>query len=185
MLITLVLMIIMFVMLYGFGSRNHQEQQKKTCQKNLQKVYVALEIFANDHNEIFPVVHGATTAEEPLSMLVPRYTADTASFICPGSKDSPLPSGESFGNRKISYAYFMGRQLTASTEVLMTDKQVNVQPKAAGQRVFSNTGKSPGNNHHRYGGNYLFCDGHMEMSSALAPFSLVWTQGVVLLNPRP
>jgi len=185
MLITLALILIMFVMLYGFGSKGHQQQQKKACQKNLQKVYVALEIFANDHEGLFPALPGALTAEEPLATLVPRYTADTSSFICPGSKDSPLPSGEPFGKGKISYAYFMGRPLSASSEVLLTDKQVNAQQKNAGENVFSMTGKSPGNNHHKYGGNYLFVDGRMEMSSARAPFSIVWTQGVVLLNPRP
>ena len=30
-------------------------------------------------------------------------------FICPGSKDSALPSGEPFRGRRISYAYLMGR----------------------------------------------------------------------------
>jgi hypothetical protein len=79
----------------------------------------------------------------------------------------------------------MGLRLTDAQELLMTDKQVNVQPKVAGQTVFSSTGKAPGNNHHKYGGNYLFADGRMEMSSAIAPFSVVWTQGVVLLNPKP
>ena len=49
-------------------------------------------------------------------------------------------------------------------------------PKAA-------DGKPPGNNHHQYGGNFLFCDGRTESGPATAPFSLVFTQGVVLLNP--
>jgi len=185
MLITLVLMIIMVTMLYGFGSSSHQKQQKKNCQKNLQKIYVALEIFANDHDGLFPMHAGARTAEEPLSLLVPRYTADTGPFICPGSKDSPLPSGESFVRRRISYAYLMGRRLTDSAEVLMSDRQVNAQPKTKGERVFSGTGKTPGNNHHKYGGNFLFGDGHLEMSSAVAPFPVNLTQGVVLLNPKP
>ena len=185
MLITLALMLIMMMMLYGFGSKGHQQRQKKACQKNLQKVYVALEIFANEHDGAFPALPGATTAEEPLALLVPRYTADTSCFICPGSKDAQLPSGESFAKRRISYAYFMGRQLTNSAELLLTDKQVNVQQKAVGEGVFSTTGKLPGNNHHKYGGNYLFCDGHMEMSSAQAPFPLVWPEAVMLLNPKP
>ena len=72
-----------------------------------------------------------------------------------------------------------------SSEVLMTDRQVDTQPKAKGAAIFSTTGKAPGNNHHKYGGNYLLGDGHVEMSLALAPLSLVWTQGVVLLNPKP
>lgn len=184
-LITLALMIVMFVMLYGFGSGSHQQRQKKLCQKNLQKIYVALEIFANEHDGAFPVLPGAETAEDALDLLVPRYTADTGSFICPGSKDSPILSAASFAKRKISYAYFMGRRLTNIAEVLMTDRQAGTQPKNKGETVFSTTGKPPGNNHHKYGGNYLFGDGHLERSSAMAPFSLVWPQGVELLNPRP
>ena len=185
MLITLALMLIMMMMLYGFGSKGHQQRQKKACQKNLQKVYVAMEIFANEHDGTFPMLPNAATAEEPLALLVPRYTADTSCFICPGSKDAQLPSGESFAKRQISYAYFMGRQLTHSAELLMTDKQVSTQQKTSGEEIFSTTGKLPGNNHHKYGGNYLFCDGHIEMSSAKAPFPLVWPEGVMLLNPKP
>ena len=38
--------------------------------------------------------------------------------------------------------------------------------------------------HHRYGGNLLYCDGRVEKISAIAPFSLLATQGVTLLNPK-
>ena len=172
-------------MFWGFGSQSNQEKQKIACQKNLQKIFVAMQIYANDSKGNFPVVSGAQTSEEPLSLLVPRYTADTASFICPGSKDSPLPSGEPFAKRRISYAYFMGRRATDGSELLMTDRQIDTGAKRAKQQVFSLTGKKPGNNHHKYGGNYLFGDGRIESSSALAPFSITVTQGVSLLNPKP
>jgi prepilin-type processing-associated H-X9-DG protein len=79
----------------------------------------------------------------------------------------------------------MGRQAADAQEALMSDKQLDTQPKNAGQYVFSSTGKPPGNNHHKYGGNFLFCDGRLELTPARAPFSLVLTQGVVLLNPKP
>jgi len=185
MLITLALILIMTVLLYGSGSRTRQDRQKKSCQKNLLKLHVALEIFANEKDGAFPILPGAHTAEEPLDLLVPQYTADTTLFICPGSGDSQIPSGVPLSGRKISYAYFMGRRATDSQEALMTDRQVNTLPKQAGQLMFSNNGKPPGNNHHKYGGNYLFGDGHVETSPATTPFSLVWTQGVVLLNPKP
>src|SRR6266446_4996097 len=91
MLITFALILIMMVLLYGSGSRTRQNQQKKTCQKNLLKLHIALEIFADEHDGGFPILPGAHTAEEPLELLVPQYTADTSLFICPGSKDSSLP----------------------------------------------------------------------------------------------
>jgi prepilin-type processing-associated H-X9-DG protein len=183
-LITMALVIILFVMMFGFGSRSRQQQQKSLCQKNLMTIHVALEIFANEHSTAFPVQTNATTSEMALAPLVPKYTATTAPFICPGSKDSPIPEGESFENRRISYAYYMGQRAGSSMELLLTDKQVNALPKIKGQPVFSTNGKKPGNNHHRYGGNILYCDGHTESIAAVAPFSLLTTQGVVLLNPR-
>jgi prepilin-type processing-associated H-X9-DG protein len=184
-LIVATLISILFVLFYGSGTRRHQQSQKKACQKNLLKLHIALEIFANDHEGSFPVLPGAQTAEEPLALLVPRYTVDSGSFICPGSKDAPIASGAPIAGGKISYAYFMGRRLMDSQELLLTDRQIDTRPKNAGQNVFSTTGKPPGNNHRQYGGNYLFADGHLEMSSVTAPFPLVWTQNVVLLNPKP
>ena len=59
-------------------------------------MYVAMEIYANDTRGNFPVTTGAQVSEEALDVLVPRYTADTSLFICPGDKDALLPSGESF-----------------------------------------------------------------------------------------
>lgn len=185
MLFTLAIILVMVTALWGFGSRSHQQKQQKNCQINLQKIFVAMQIYANDFGGRFPVVTNARTSEDALAVLVPRYTVDTAVFICPGSKDAPLPDGEPFLKRKISYAYYMGRGLNDATEVLMSDAQVNTNAKAAGQQVFSLTGKPPGNNHHKYGGNFLFGDGHTERTPPLVPFALGVTSGVALLNPKP
>jgi len=171
-------------MYWGSGSANHQRKQQTLCQKNLEKLFIAAQIFANDNAGRFPVVPGARTSEEPLDALVPRYSSDTSIFVCPGSKTSALPAGESLRNGKISYAYYMGRRSSEATEVLMSDRQVDDKPKKAGELVFSTTGKAPGANHKKFGGNFLFCDGHVELSPAHVPFSIGLTQGVVLLNPK-
>jgi len=115
--------------------------------------------------------------------LVPRYTSDTAFFVCPGSKDSPLSSGASLQKNTISYAYYMGRASKDPANALISDRQVDTQSKVPGQPVFSSTGKPPGNNHGGTGGNFLFCDGHIQRSPPNAAFSLVFTQNVILLNP--
>jgi len=184
-LVVAAVLLILTTMYWGASSGSQQRKLQTECQHNLEKVYVALQIYANDYAGSFPFQAGALTAEDPLDALVPRYTVDTASFICPGSGNWALPSGESIRKRKISYAYYMGRHASDAAEVLMSDRQVNTLPKAVGQDVFSSNGKPPGNNHNKYGGNLLFCDGHVELIAARAPFPLVATQAVVLLNPRP
>lgn len=155
------------------------------CQQNLQKSYIALQIFANDNANRFPIVPTATSSEQALGPLVPKYTSDTSVFICPGVDDSPAPNNDPLPKQHISYAYYMGRVPGDAQTALMTDAQVNSLSKTPGQPIFSTTGKPPGNNHKSSGGNFLFCDGHVESTVSGAPFSLVLTQGVVLLNPSP
>ena len=185
MLVTIVLIIIMFVMLYGHGASGQQLARKRKCQKNLQDLHVALQIYATERDGLLPALNGAKTSEPALAQLVPKYISMSAPFICPASKDNSLPEGEPIAERKISYAYYMGRRATDGNEVLISDAQINTLAKAQGDLVFSLDGKKPGNNHHNYGGNFLFVDGRLEMSNAKAPFPLPLTNGVVLLNPRP
>ena len=185
MLITLALISIMSVMLYGFGSASHQRSQKKLCADNLQKIYLALQIYANDFKGALPQNTNAVTSENVLDQLVPKYTADTSIFICPGGRDAQIPSGEPLRKHKISYAYYMGRHLDTPQAVLMSDRQVDTQPKYPGEFAFSPNGKPPGNNHHKYGGNFLLCDGSVQDSPAQLTFSLAAAPGVVLLNPKP
>jgi len=184
-LIVLALLLIMVVMMRSSGSRSRQERDKAGCQKNLHQVYLALELFANDHDGLFPIVAGAKSSEAPLSLLVPQYTVATGSFICPGGKDSGLPEGEPFARRKISYAYYMGLRAVDAGEPLMSDRQINTAPRNKGELLFSTTGQPPGNNHHKYGGNVLFVGGDVKMSRPKAEFPLQPAQNAILLNPKP
>jgi prepilin-type N-terminal cleavage/methylation domain-containing protein len=184
-LITLALMVTLTTMMYGFASAKHQRNQKQLCADNLQKIYLAMQIYANDFGGKLPQNPNAATSEDVLDELVPRYTADTSIFICPGGRDSQIPSGEPLAKHKISYAYYMGRRLDSPQTVLMSDRQVNTGPKRAGDLVFSPNGKSPGNNHHKYGGNFLFSDGSVQASGPQLTFSLAYPSGIVLLNPKP
>ena len=183
-----VVVILLLLLTFYWGPStggNHQRRARLDCQTHLQKIHMAMAIYANDHTGRFPESPGAQTSEEALDALVPRYTVDTAVFTCPGSKDAPVPSGESLRQHKISYAYYMGRRATEAQQVLMSDRQVNTQAKGQGEYAFSSTGKPPGNNHGKLGGNFLFCDGHTEVPPPQVPFSLTLTNGVVLLNPNP
>jgi prepilin-type N-terminal cleavage/methylation domain-containing protein/prepilin-type processing-associated H-X9-DG protein len=184
-LITLALIIILTTMMFGFSSARHQRNQKELCADNLQKIFLALQIYANDFGGALPQNTNAQTSEPVLDALVPKYTVDTSIFICPGGRDSQIPSGESLAKHKISYAYYMGCRLTNAQEVLLSDRQVDTQPKRTGEIIFSPNGKSPGNNHHKYGGNFLFGDGSVQSSPPELAFPLAFTPGAVLLNPKP
>ena len=183
-LITVLIILVLTTMYWGGNSNSRQKARLGSCQKNLQRIFMAMQIYANEHSAKFPAKAGSKLSEEPLDRLVPHYTSDTGSFICPASKDSQLPGGQSIANRKISYAYYMGRSSNDSAqEALMSDRQVDTQSKSPNQALFSTDGKPPGNNHKEKGGNILFCDGHADHSDPRSSFSLVVTQGIVLLNP--
>lgn len=183
-LVVAALVIILFTMYWGFGSASSQRRQRDACQQNLKRIHLALELYARDFGDAFPKSPGASTSEDALTALVPKDSVDTTIFICPGSKDSPLPPGEPFRDRAISYAYYMGRSTSDPGEALMSDRQIDTRSRSAGQYAFSATGKPPGNNHGRDGGNVLFCDGHVESTPARVPFPLAFPKTVVLLNPR-
>jgi prepilin-type N-terminal cleavage/methylation domain-containing protein/prepilin-type processing-associated H-X9-DG protein len=183
-LIVMALMVILSAMLYSFSSPVHQRTEKEKCADNLQKIYLAMQIYSDDFGK-FPLNTNAQTSEEVLNDLVPRYTADTSIFICPGGRDSQIPSGAPINKYKISYAYYMGRGTNEPESALMSDRQINTLSKNTGDQVFSQDGKSPGNNHHKYGGNVLFCDGSVQTTTPLATFSLAFSDGIVLLNPKP
>jgi prepilin-type processing-associated H-X9-DG protein len=180
-LMVIAILLILTTLYWGGMSGKREHKVASACQQNLDKIFMAMQIYANDFGGKYPVSQGARTSGQALSLLVPRCTTDTSVFICPGSKDPALPEGATFRDKQISYAYYMGR-LSSSPDVLLTDRQVDTLAKTAGQAVFSSNGKPPGNNH-PHGGNFLYCDGHMLTVPAAAPFALDVTNGVVLLNP--
>jgi prepilin-type processing-associated H-X9-DG protein len=185
-LIVMALMIIMFTMYWSSGAKNYQVKQMAACEKNMQFIYLALQTYSTDNHDQLPALTNAKTSEQVLTLLVPRSTTSTEYFTCPGCKDSPLPDGKPFADRKISYAYYMGRTLKdGADQPLISDRQVNTDPKLAGQPLFSASGKRPGANHNKYGGNVMFCDGNVQRSGPGAAFNLTNGPGVVLLNPKP
>jgi prepilin-type N-terminal cleavage/methylation domain-containing protein/prepilin-type processing-associated H-X9-DG protein len=186
-LLVLGIMLVLGGLMYGTNSRSRQRAMQASCQKNLQTIALALQVYSGDFQSAFPLVKSATTAEEPLSLLVPKYTSATEPFICPGTKDAALPEAEPFKERRISYAYYTGWRATNSTaaaDALVTDRQINTLPKAVGQPLFSADGKGPGRNHSKFGGNILFIDGHAETVPVITPINLIPPAGVALLNPR-
>ena len=185
-LIVITIIFVLFTLYFSGGSRSFQTKQLANCAKNLDNIYTALKTWSNDNNDHFPTLANSQTSEPPLSQLIPRYTTGTEFFTCPGTKDNQLPDAKPFADRKISYAYYMGHTAKDSADQpLLSDRQVNANPKTIGQPLFSPDGKKPGNNHNKYGGNVMFCDGNTQISPAQAAFTLTNAPGIVLLNPRP
>jgi len=176
---------VLYALAFSPSSAKYQRAKKQLCEANLEKIYVAMQLYANDYGGWTPSATNATTSEAVLARLVPKYSADTDIFICPGGRDDKLEPGADLKQGKISYAYYMGRQLGSPTEGLLSDRQVNTNRKSANDDLFSITGQPPGNNHKKYGGNVLFSDGHVEMSPSAAAFSLDYPTNVILLNPKP
>jgi prepilin-type N-terminal cleavage/methylation domain-containing protein len=184
-LIVMVLLVIMSVMLSGRFGVTERNRALADCRNNVLKIYLALSIYENDNNGAFPFVNNATTSAQPLSLLVPKSTTMTEIFICPGSKDGPLPEAESFAGRKISYAYYMGRTINdGPDEIIASDAQVDAAPKNSGQQIFSADGRKPGNNHGKDGGNLLARGGEVTASGPKASRDVRFPPSVRLLNPE-
>ena len=183
-LIVAAIIIVLASMYSGSNSRSKKAATMMACQDNLRKLFISLQIYARENSGWFPRVHEAASAEEPLDLLIPKYTVDTRIFICPGSGDPALASGESIRQRRISYAYYSGRRPESASQVLATDRQVDARSKAVGQTAFSTTGKAPGNNHGGDGGNLLFTDGEVKSSPARLTMAIDFPPDVSCLNPR-
>jgi prepilin-type N-terminal cleavage/methylation domain-containing protein/prepilin-type processing-associated H-X9-DG protein len=184
-LVVVAILGILCTMAFSPSSAKYQRAKKQLCEANLEKIYVAMQLYASDFGGWTPTATNATTSETPLAALVPHYTADTDVFICPGGRDDKLASGANLKQGKISYAYYMGRELGNAADSLMSDRQVNTNRKSVNDDLFSATGQPPGNNHRKFGGNVLFTDGHVDMSPASAAFPLDYPTNVTLLNPKP
>jgi prepilin-type N-terminal cleavage/methylation domain-containing protein len=182
-LVVLALLVILTVMSTSRFSSSARRTELANCQGNIQKIYLSLSLYRND-NGAFPILKDAPDSAAALSLLIPKSTTVTEIFICPGSHDKALPEGESFSHRRISYAYYMGRGAQDDPgEILLSDWQVNTEPKRAGQQVFSFDGKKPANNHYAGGGNLLSCGGAVSACGPKAPRDLLFPSSVRLLNP--
>jgi prepilin-type N-terminal cleavage/methylation domain-containing protein len=184
-LVVMVILLILTVMLDSQFTASHRQRAAAGCRANLQKIYLALSLYANDNHGDFPLQNGAVRSEAPLSLLIPRGTTETAMFICPLSGDKPIPEGEPFSRRQISYAYYMGwTAAQGAGQVIATDWQIDTAPKNTGQQIFSLDGKTPGNNHQKQGGNLVLVNGQTITCGPRTPRDLRFPSKIILLNPK-
>ncbi|MCX7867080.1 prepilin-type N-terminal cleavage/methylation domain-containing protein [Limisphaera sp. VF-2] len=184
-LVVLVILCVLIGLSWAPAQRAAARRAREHCALQLRQMHVALELYARDHGGGYPALPSVRTAEPVLSLLVPRYTVATATFVCPASGDHPPPEAVPFAAGRISYAYYQGRRATeAARDPLVSDEQINSTAKTPGDPVFSPDGRPPGNNHGRLGGNVLFGDGSVRFTPPVAAFPLPLGPGVALLNPR-
>lgn len=183
-LIVLALILVVAFMSRDGMRRARDKKRLAACAQNLAGQYVALQTYANDHEGWFPLFTNATSPAQPLSLLVPKYTTQTEFWICPAAGDSALKPAAPFTDRKISYAYYMGRRRDESPgAMLVTDEQVDATPKIEQQLLFSADGGGTGNNHGAGGGNFLRTDGTQGRSPSHASVVFPLSTNVILLNP--
>lgn len=183
MLAVIAIVLLLTVLIWKPRFTSAAQRQRATCADQLQKIHLALELYAQDSRGGFPTNTAARVPEDALRLLVPQYCSDIGLFLCPGQPPRHAPSATDVFHS--DYAYYMGRRAGDVTDAILTDAQVNDAAKGAGQMLFSADGKAPGNNHSDGGGNVLFVDGHVEASPPRAAFPLPLQPGVVLLNPKP
>src|SRR5277367_4046801 len=86
-LVVIAIVLILFTLYWSFSAKDRGKDARLNCSNNLQKIFLAMQIYSNEHSGGFPALPGAVSSEEPLDALVPHYTVDTPVFICPASGD--------------------------------------------------------------------------------------------------
>src|SRR5689334_15348905 len=62
-LIVVALILILSTLYFGPNTSGKQQALKRVCQKNLEKIFVSMEIYANEHGGRFPEKPGARNSE--------------------------------------------------------------------------------------------------------------------------
>src|SRR5215469_10748045 len=105
-LVVIGILVVITALMWSYGP-SRRDRELDSCRQNLERIYLAMDIYSRDNNSKYPVVTNAVTSEAALAPLVPHYSSDTQIFICPASGNPFQPADKSFSDWKISYAYYM------------------------------------------------------------------------------
>src|SRR5215475_5117310 len=64
-LITVLIILVLTTMYWGGNSASRQKARLGNCQKNLQKIFIAMQLYANEQSSKFPAKTGAMLSEDP------------------------------------------------------------------------------------------------------------------------
>jgi prepilin-type processing-associated H-X9-DG protein len=181
-LLVIAILVLLTTLMWAPRTGRRDQARLALCKNQLERVFIAMQIYATDSGSRFPVVADARTAGKALEVLVPRYTSDIGLFLCPGTRDRLKPDS-ALGEQKISYSYYMGGRLNDPGQPVLTDAQAPATNAGTSRLRFSTDGKPPGNNHGKLGGMVLFCDGHAESRKPGSSVTAVIGPSLTLLNP--
>lgn len=185
-LVVLVIVCVLYWLMLGPSSALMVGKRKAECARRLQQVAISMQLYAAEHDGLYPWAGGARTSEEAFNLLVPAYASDVSLFVCPLSGKRSPRSGVPLTQAKSSFAYYMGvRNPASDRQPLVSDEQCNTYPKDTGSQVFAATDRDRGANHGKSGGNIVFADGHLQESGPLTLIPLPIPKGGALLNPKP
>lgn len=187
-LVAVVVIATLMALLFPVISKANESGKRATCMNNLRQIYLALQMYADDNGEVFPlldppdwVANGCGSSRNyenyyHFYALYPKYIDDLKTFACPADEDGD--EIDRAGRINWSYYYFVFEwpQDPTGTGFVVTNiadnkrlsqKSASSFPVAMDCQSFQNP---KDNNHGRRdttpaiinGGNALFMDGHVK-----------------------
>lgn len=127
-LVVIAIVAILAAMILPALARAREQARRASCASNLKQLGLALNMYAQDYNRLFPkkgLKTDASTPAEDLILLYPRYSSTGGLFVCPsslGEKAADLASASLDANA-LSYSYALFYNLhTPKDRVLMVDQ---------------------------------------------------------------